>query len=133
MPKIETPAPEGYGKVSLSSFANGGLEELFQIALQRVLGDVQDVNTKPDAKRAIDIKIVFEPNEERRAVVASCAVSEKLAGARGVGTLIFTGDLKRDGKFVATEHNPRQMRLAEADVAEAGKLAERPADTEGRA
>lgn len=135
MPKIETPAPDGYEKVTLSNFGNGGMEELFQVALQKVLADIQDVNSKPDAKRGIDITIIFKPNEERREIVAAFQVREKIANARGAGTLLFTGNLKKDGRFVATEYNPRQMRLSESDVVAANKPTDRAADApqEGKA
>lgn len=104
-------------KVTLSDFANGGLEEVYQLKVQEVLQNVHNVNTPPDAKRKIVIELVFKPDDDRRTIVTAFVVKTSLANTKGGGTLLFTGDAKKDGKFPLVEHNPKQLRLSEIDKA----------------
>lgn len=103
-----------FKNVTLSSIANGGVEELFQAAIQEILQNIQNINTPPDAKRCIDIKIVFKPNEERTTIQVGVSVAPKLASIRGTGTVIYTGDRKVGGRFQAVETNLKQMRISDA-------------------
>jgi hypothetical protein len=106
----------GYENITLATVGGGGLEELFQNALQEVLQNIHNVNTKADAKREINIKVIFKPDEERTAITAGVGVSVKLVGVKGFGTQLFTGDQKKDGKYQLVEHNPKQLRLSSMDT-----------------
>lgn len=106
-----------YKPVSLSTIANGAAEELFQAELQEILENIQNINTDPESKRSITIQLVFQPNDDRRILKVGVAVKKNIAAVRGAATVLYTGDAKRDGKFQALEHNPKQLRLSEAQIA----------------
>lgn len=72
--------------ICLSNLAGGQLEDAFQNALVRVLQNLSDVNTPFKPKREIDIKIVFEQNEERNDIKLGISVKPKLAAIIPVNT-----------------------------------------------
>jgi len=67
-------------KLELSKMLNGGVEELFQEELNKVINNIDDVNTSPTAKRKIEIKIEIAPVKNRRAAMYAVEVNSKLAG-----------------------------------------------------
>jgi hypothetical protein len=102
-------------KVTLQTVARGAAEELFQMAMQQVLANIHNQNAPYDAKRKITVEIVLLPTDEDRTTIGTtCAVKVSLANSRGVATLMFTNDTKKDGKYVIREHNPNQMHIDEA-------------------
>ena len=81
---------------------DGALTERFNRELNRVLQNVFDPNTKPDAKREIAVKISVVPNEQRDAAIFSLAVTSKLAPAVNIAQTVFL-DMDDDGRITATE------------------------------
>ncbi len=51
-------------KLSLTNIRGGGAIEMFDIALEKVLANIKDINTSL-AKRAITLTVVFQPSENR--------------------------------------------------------------------
>lgn len=93
--------------VSLATIANGAVVELFQAEMTRVLENIADINTDPEAKRTITIQVEFKPEGVKRDnadVKVKC--TSKLAGILTINTAIFMGT--KDGKLVAVENDPRQ-------------------------
>lgn len=81
--------------ICLSNLAGGQLEDAFQNALVRVLQNLSDPNTPYKPKREIDIKIVFEQNEERNDIKLGISVKPKLAAIIPVNTgICMFRDLK---------------------------------------
>lgn len=95
--------------VTLSSLADGALEERLQEALKVVLENVQDPNTKPDAKRTVTIELTFRPDSEREAIGLSVVCRVKLAPAKDVTTVLFSGRGARG--IECREFSPRQQGL----------------------
>ena len=86
----------------LDELMDGALTERFNRELNRVLQNVFDPNTKPDAKREIAVKISVVPNEQRDAAIFSLAVTSKLAPAVNIAQTVFL-DMDDDGRITATE------------------------------
>lgn len=105
------PEDYGYRPATLSTVGGGGLEELYQQAVQEVFENIHNVNTDPDAKRKITIELIFKPNEERTEVGTAIVVKKSLAGVKGFTTRFHTAAHKKDGKFVILEHDPKQLGL----------------------
>ena len=99
--------------VTLGTIGGGALEELFSAELARILGNIADANTDPEAKRAITIVATFKPNRDRDLANVELSCSSKLAGIVSVSTRVFVG--KHQGKLVAIESDPRQTRLFDED------------------
>lgn len=104
--------------LTLDTVAGGALPELFAAELKRVLENILDPSTSPEAKRSIRIDITIEPNEARNACAVSVAASSKIAGFKAAGGVMFVG--RRRGVAVALVNNMEQTQL-DWDAADAPK------------
>lgn len=100
-------------EVTLETIANGALFNQFERELQRVLENIQDPNTKAEAKRGITIKIDFLPNELRENAAILCSVSASIAGPRPQADVIHMG--MKDGKLVGVRFDPRQRDIFDGE------------------
>lgn len=67
-------------ELSLGKLDNGGLEERFALQLRKVIDNIDDPNTDPEAKREVNIKITFKPIDDgRRIIRVSYLCEPKLA------------------------------------------------------
>ena len=100
MPKTAPPK-----ELTLAGLHDGAAVEMFQAALENVLENIGDLNTDHKSKREIRLTFAFTTNEERNVsdVVIQCGT--KLAGMKGVQSLVYIG--KHEGRTVAVEQ-PRQ-------------------------
>lgn len=108
--------------VSLSTIANGAVVELFDAEMNRVLENIADINTDPEAKRTINIQIEFKPEGVKRDnadVKVKC--TSKLAGILTVNTQLFFG--LKDKKLVAVENDPRQPGFFDSEEQQTRPLA----------
>jgi len=97
-------------KVSLATLKGGAAIEVFDMALQRVLDNINDPNTKPSATREVTLKVTIKPSEDRGSGAIAIACSSKLASIQEVGTVLYFGkDEMGDG--AAFEFNARQPEL----------------------
>lgn len=96
-------------KLSLETFANGAAAEMFDKELQDVLANIDDVNTKGDARREITLKFVIEPDASRETASLSLEAKSKLAPIRDATGTAYFG--KKNGKLTAYSHNIDQMEL----------------------
>lgn len=93
-------------QVTLATLADGAADELFQDALSKVLGNIQDLNTDHKFKREIVLKFVVCTDEERRLGKIDVSCATKLAGAKGLSVGVYIG--QHEGLLVAVEA-PRQQ------------------------
>ena len=87
---------------SLSELMDGGVEERFNLWMDRIWANVQDPNTNPKAKREITLKITIKPNERRDAADFSVQVTGKEAPPAPLARLVLL-QFNSDGSVVATE------------------------------
>ena len=98
---------------SLSELMDGGVEERFNVEMDKIWQNVQDPNTDPKAKREITIKITVKPNERRDSADFDVQVVSKPAPFKPLSktvTLQFNGD----GSVLATERTeqiPGQIKI----------------------
>lgn len=93
--------------VTLETIAGGAVVELFQAELARVLENMADINTDPEAKRTITLSVEFKPEGVKRDnadVKVKC--TSKLAGILTINSQIYMG--MHNGELVAVENDPRQ-------------------------
>jgi hypothetical protein len=93
-------------EVTLENLHGGAAVELFQKELYRVLENIQDPNTNPEAKRSLTMKVTFEPDEERERADITLEVVSKLASHKPVRGPIYMG--QKDGRPVAAAFDPNQ-------------------------
>lgn len=91
-------------KVDLREMVGGALQDKFVHSFDRVMENLQDVNTPYKDKREIVIKMKFQQNEARDNVMAEISVSEKLASQGALSTQFAVGRDLRTGKVVAEEY-----------------------------
>lgn len=96
-------------KIDLKDIASGALQEKFAHSFEKVMENLQDVNTPYKDKRQIVITMTFVQNEQRDNVIADISVKEKLAAQGGLTTQFAVGKDLRSGKVVAEEYG-KQLR-----------------------
>lgn len=96
-------------KIDLKDIASGALQEKFAHSFEKVMENMQDVNTPYKDKRQIVITMTFVQNEQRDNVVADISVKEKLAAQGGLMTQFAVGKDLRSGKVIAEEYG-KQLR-----------------------
>ena len=111
-------------KLTLQSLQEGAIEERFALALDQVLRNIANPNTKSEEKRKITIEIVFTPSEERDDFNIDSKITTKLAQLRPIksrGYMEETGE----GGFDALEIHKNQMRgqveIVEQAISNIGK------------
>jgi hypothetical protein len=102
-------------KMILSEMAGGGLQELFEHELDRIVENINDPNTEVKAARKLVIELKFKPIDDSRDLVGvEITPKTSLAPTVGTKTKMIIGS---DGKvLVAAEyHNqiPGQMAIDE--------------------
>lgn len=91
-------------KLDLNEFAGGALREKVNNSFDRVYANLMDKNTAYRDKREVNVKIVFQQNEERDDVKVDVQVKEKLAPQMPIRTNIATGVDLRTGEIYAEEY-----------------------------
>lgn len=106
-------------RLCLERLGGGAALELFDNELSRVLANIVDPNTRAKTRRVVALMVTFAPNEDRDYAGIEIQCKAKLAPSKGYETnaIVLTN---RDGSVVATEHDPKQMRLGEEPPAAAG-------------
>ena len=97
----------------LTTIARGGIEPLFDRALQQVVDNVKDVNTDPKKSRRIVITLKCTPYPDRSGVQISASIETKLQSPDGVEGTIFIG--KEGGRNRAYTQDIKQGDLFPAD------------------
>ena len=91
-------------KVQLKDLVGGALEEKFNKAFEKVIDNLQDVNTSFKNKRKITITLDFTQNEARDDVHVDVAVVEKLAPQAPMTTSFAIGKDLKTGEMFAEEY-----------------------------
>lgn len=97
-------------QATLTNLGGGAAAELFQTDLAKVLANIVDPNTKPDARREISLKVSIKPSKDRELCAVAISTAVKLAPAEAFETQLFVSQ-RRDGTIESSEYNPRQNRL----------------------
>jgi hypothetical protein len=98
-----------YKEISLGTLNSGAVMDMFEVEWQKLLNNVNDPNTKPDAVRKVKIEIAVKPAKDRRNAVTSVSVTANLAAIMPHEASIVIG--VEDGEAVAYSFDPRQQSL----------------------
>lgn len=91
-------------KVELQELVGGALQEKFNKAFERVVENLQDVNTSFKNKRKITVTLDFTQNEARDDVHCEISVVEKLAPQSPMTTSFGIGKNLETGEMFAQEY-----------------------------
>ena len=98
-------APRSERIPALHTIARGAIAEAFDIELAKVMQNITDPNTSPDAKRCITITLTFKPvGTSREEVLTSGCVTSKLTPSQPVTTTMFISHSR--GVTSAIEYAP---------------------------
>lgn len=97
--------------VSLDTLGGGAAMERFQIELDRVLENIYDANTKPDAVREVTLKLKIKPGHDRKTGVVQLYTSSKLSPYMPAESNVWFGKKQDTGMPVMVESNPMQLGL----------------------
>lgn len=93
-------------KESILTMAQGAIEEKVDYEVSRVIDNILDPNTKPDAKRKVTITLEFVPDAERRRIAISATAKSVLVPATAAVTaVVVTTD--GNGELVVAEMVPQ--------------------------
>ena len=98
-----------YEGISLETLNSGAVKELFEVEWQKLLDNINDQNTKPDAARKVTIEIAVKPTKDRRNASTCVSVTTKLAAIIPHEASIVIG--VEDGKVQAYTFDPKQQSL----------------------
>jgi hypothetical protein len=96
-------------ELTLETVAGGVAPPLWRLELEKVLANIDDPNTDPDAVREITMVVKFKPRAGTDEVATSLQVTSKLASRKPVAGTIYMG--MRDGKPVAVAYDPKQRSI----------------------
>jgi hypothetical protein len=91
-------------EINLKELVDGALNEKFNKSFEKVVDNLQDVNTPYKSKRGITISLSFEQNEARDDVKVAVSVTEKLAPQASISTAFQVGKDLKTGKTYAHEY-----------------------------
>jgi hypothetical protein len=98
-----------YDNLKLQNLNQGAAEDLFNEELDRVLRNIHDVNTKPDAVREIKLIVKIKPSKDRATATTALQASSKLAPAMPhEGSVLFSF---QNNKPKAYTNNLKQMTI----------------------
>lgn len=120
-------------KVELQELVGGALQEKFSKSFEKVVENLQDLNTSFKVKRKITITLSFDQNEARDDVSVSVDVAEKLAPQQGMNTKFFIGKDLKTGEVFAEEYGKQirgQMSISDLEIAPANENTVDVVDTE---
>ena len=120
-------------KVELQELVGGALQEKFSKSFEKVVENLQDLNTSFKVKRKITITLSFDQNEARDDVSVSVDVAEKLAQQQGMNTKFFIGKDLKTGEVFAEEYGKQirgQMSISDLETAPANENTVDVVDTE---
>ena len=95
--------------VELQELVGGALQEKFSKSFEKVVDNLQDVNTSFKTKRKITITLDFTQNENRDDVSVNVSVVEKLAPSAPLATKFAIGKNLATGESYAEEYG-RQIK-----------------------
>ena len=96
--------------LTLDNLGGGAAAEMFADSLEKVIENVINPNTKPDALRSITLKMKIKPDKKQRSLcVVELSCEEKLAAVMPFETAMFVG--MEHGVAAASEYAPQQAGL----------------------
>lgn len=101
-------------EVSLETIQNGAVIDMFNEELQKVMQNIADANTKPDAVRSITITVSIKPDKTRRSAATAIECKSRICPVKPSDGVIFLSEAK-DGSLEAYEDDYKQLELEATD------------------
>jgi len=96
---------DGPVSVNIGNICEGSVPERFEAEMRRILANIADPNTDPEAKRSLVLEFKFAPAPDRKSAVVSFGIKTKVPGFTTVSGSVFFS------KGQAYTEDPRQAAL----------------------
>lgn len=83
--------------MNIGNICREGVPENFALALQKVLENIDDINTDPEQSRKLTLEFVFQPSKTREVGEVTMKVTSKLAGPKPVTGNFFLAKPAKGG------------------------------------
>ena len=83
-------------KKSILEAGRNKIMELADYELEKVMANINDINTDPKKKRKITIELTFAPSEDRKQIVMTSQVKSKVEPTKPTETTLFNVLAKDD-------------------------------------
>ncbi len=100
---------DGPVSVNIGNICGGAVPERFEAEIAKLMANISDLNTDPEAKRSLVLEFEFKPSPDRKAAVVRFKCKTKLAGMSGVNGSVFMSTAH--GTIKAFTEDPRQTKL----------------------
>lgn len=77
---------------SILELNNGAIINKANYELERIIENINDINTDPTKAREMTIKIKFKADETRQQIYASATVTSKIQNTKAITTTLFNID-----------------------------------------
>lgn len=100
---------DGPVELNIGNICGGAVHELFDHEIIKMLKNIKDANTDPEAKRSITLEFQFKPSPDRKSAVVRFTCKSKQAGVNSVAGSVFMSTAH--GEIRAFAEDPRQEAL----------------------
>jgi len=94
-------------QIKVETIKGGAIIEGINEAIQKVLDNIVDPNSEPDAKREVVLKLAFKPSTNRAITEISAQIKPNLAPDISIRSAAYV--VKENGKGFASEVKNRQQ------------------------
>ncbi|MDR0717993.1 MAG: hypothetical protein LBF78_00035 [Treponema sp.] len=119
-----------YQQVTLETLNSGAVIDLFEAEWRKLLNNIQDPNTKPDAVRKVKIEIAIKPAKDRRNASTSVSVTASLASIVPHEASIVIGVENGEAQAYAFDPNQKTLDFDEEESEKEGGLVHFPKQKE---
>lgn len=105
--------------MNLGNICREGVPENFTLALQKVLENIDDINTDPEQSRKLTLEFVFQPSKTREVGEVHLKVTTKLAGPKPITGNFFLAKTGKGG-LRGYARDPKQDDLFAAQPSPSG-------------
>lgn len=99
--------------MKLENVGDGQLARMFDEALEKISKDLVDPHKPSKKPRSIEMKVLFDPNEENQTLIVTVECNAKLPKRNRVSTF---GGIGQDGRLVQSIDNQIDLELGTTET-----------------
>ena len=92
---------------SILEMSQGAILERVNYEMQKVIDNILDANTKPDAKRKLTVTLVLTPSADRQTITVNTTAKSTLVATDAITTGLFITKNPSSGEMVIAEMVPQ--------------------------
>ena len=92
---------------SILEMSQGAILERVDYEMQKVIDNILDPNTKPDAKRKLTVTLTLTPSADRKTITVNTTAKSTLVATDAITTGLFITNNPVNGEMVVAEMVPQ--------------------------